>query len=121
MRWARPGWDFVDPPDFDRPADSNRDNLYRVAVNAFDGETTATFDVSVTVADTDEDGAVSLWPRQPQAGSRLTAELDDPDGETGVAWLWERLDPLTGWTQINRRHVRAPTHPWRATRACCCG
>ena len=92
--------DFVDPPDFDRPADSNRDNLYRVAVNAFDGETTATFDVSVTVADTDEDGAVSLWPRQPQAGSRLTAELDDPDGETGVAWLWERLDPLTGWTQI---------------------
>ena len=40
---------FRTPPDHERPADSNRDNVYEVAVRAHDGRNYGNFDVTVTV------------------------------------------------------------------------
>ena len=41
-------------PDFERPADANRDNTYEVTVRASDGRYTGTLDVTVTVEAVDE-------------------------------------------------------------------
>ena len=40
---------FRTPPDYERPADSNRDNEYEVTVRAYDGRSYGTYDVTVTV------------------------------------------------------------------------
>ena len=93
---------FASAPDFDRPADSNRDNVYRITVRAFDGANSDTLNVTVTVTDLDEPGTLSLSSDQPQVRTALTAELDDPDGETGVSWLWESSpDGFSGWAPID--------------------
>ena len=46
---------FRDPPDYDRPADSNRDNEYLVTVRAYDiGNRYGSLDVTVTVTSENE-------------------------------------------------------------------
>ena len=40
---------FAAPPDFEMPADSDRNNVYLVRLGVSDGQTSATLDVSVTV------------------------------------------------------------------------
>ena len=40
---------FRNPPDFERPADSNRDNEYEFTLRASDGRVYGTFDVTVQV------------------------------------------------------------------------
>ena len=45
---------FRYPPDFERPADSNRDNIYELTVRASDGRYYGTLDVTVTVQAVDE-------------------------------------------------------------------
>ena len=45
---------FRTPPDFERPADSNRDNVYELTVRAHDGRNYGYFDVIVTVEDVGE-------------------------------------------------------------------
>ena len=42
---------FRNPPDYERPSDSDLDNVYEVTVNAYDWTNTATFDVMVVVGD----------------------------------------------------------------------
>ena len=42
---------FRTRPDYERPADSNRDNIYEVTVRAHDGRNYGNFDVEVTVED----------------------------------------------------------------------
>ena len=81
---------FADVPDYESPADSNRDNLYHVTVTAFDGANQKSLSVTVTVADLDEPGTVTLASPQPQVGTALAATFDDPDrGRTGITWSWE--------------------------------
>ena len=41
-------------PDHERPADSNRDNVYEFTVRAHDGRNYGNFDVAVTVEDVNE-------------------------------------------------------------------
>ena len=41
-------------PDYERPADSNRDNVYELTVRAHDGRNYGYFDVAVTVEDVNE-------------------------------------------------------------------
>ena len=66
-RWSvsgRDGGDFVinengeltfrNPPDFERPADSDRNNEYEVTVRASDGRVNGAFDVTVVVVDVNE-------------------------------------------------------------------
>ena len=40
---------FINSPDYDVPADADRNNVYEVTVEAFDGTVTGTLDVTVTV------------------------------------------------------------------------
>ncbi len=75
---------------------------YTVTVTASDGALTATIDVTITVADVDEAGTVTLSTDQPPARAEITAALTDPDeGVSGAVWQWERSsDGNTGWAGI---------------------
>ena len=48
---------FRNTPDYDRPADSNRDNEYLVTIRAYNGSTYGSLDVTVKVTDQNEAGA----------------------------------------------------------------
>ena len=101
---------FANVPDFEAPADANRDNEYQVTVEAADVENTATLGVTVTVADEDEAGTLTLSSEQPQVRTGLTATLTDLDGSISAeSWNWQRLDGGT-WTPIGGRHGQA-LHP----------
>ena len=91
---------FLTTPDYEAPADSNRDNTYLVRVEATDGRNVGTLDVTVNVTNVEEAGSISLSSRQPQAGTRLTATLSDPDGRpSAVTWEWERSpNGFSSWT-----------------------
>ena len=94
---------FVAPPDFDAPTDSNRNNEYVVTVVASDGAKTSTRSVTVTVEDVDELGAVTLSSPQPMVDIDLTATLSDPDGRiTSIEWRWDSQEGGTGpWVLIS--------------------
>ena len=95
---------FKEKPDFEKPVDSNRDNVYMVTVQVSDGKLTGTRAMVVTVTDVEEDGEVTLSAVQPKVGIDLTASLTDPDSvtstnsdgsiETGVTWQWWRTTEL---------------------------
>ena len=93
---------FDPTPNYESPADSNRDNVYEVTVRAWDGNSYATLDVVVTVTNEDEDGTVALSSVQPQVGTALEADLSDPDGSvTATTWVWARSTNRNGpWSTI---------------------
>ena len=55
-----------DPPNYEDPADDNKNNVYLVTVNA--SETSEPLDLEITVTDEEEPGKVSLSQPQPQVG-----------------------------------------------------
>ena len=83
---------FKSSPDHETPADADTDNAYEVTVTASDsGGLSDSIDVTITVTNVEEVGAVSLSATQPALGEALTATLTDPDspsGVTGVVWQW---------------------------------
>ena len=89
---------FKETPNFEMPADANRDNEYMVTVVVTDkgidgkGKLSAERDVVVTVTNVNEgmaDTVVTLSSLQPMVGIPLTATLDDPDGgEKDIEWQW---------------------------------
>ena len=89
---------FKEEPNFEMPADANRDNMYMVTVVVTDagidgkGKLSAERDVVVTVTNENEgtaDTVVTLSSLAPKVGVPLTATLDDPDGgEKDVKWQW---------------------------------
>ena len=88
-----------DPPNFEKPVDSNGDNVYMVTVVATDdgvadkNKMTAERAVVVTVKNLEENGTVSLSSVQPKIGFPLTASVTDPDGGVmDITWKWERDD-----------------------------
>ena len=100
---------FKSSPDFEEPADAGTDNVYNVVVQASDGGTgtTARLEVTVTVTNVDEDGVVGISLRQPQAGTELTATLEEPDGGASISgqpidteWQWARSANGSSWTDI---------------------
>ncbi len=105
-RWdtsGRDGGDFVMneqgelrfrySPDYERPADSNRDNVYEVTVRAYDGRYYGTFEETITVTPVNEAPTITTTSssatglRQPENWtSRLyTYRATDPEG-SGIAW-----------------------------------
>ena len=121
IRWELSGDDAADfsitegtlsfsvTPDYENPADKNRDNIYQVTVEARDpGFNVAPADVTVTVLNADERGTVTLSTQTPQEEVGLSAELSDPDGITTQAqWQWSRSsDGLSGWTNISGAATR---------------
>ena len=92
---------FKKKPNFEGPADANKNNVYLVTVKASEA---SKLDIEVTVTDVDEAGKVSLDQPQPQVGRSVTARLKDPDsGVEDERWQWakgrERGRPLRGHRQ----------------------
>ena len=88
---------FLKNPDFEKPADANKDNVYQVTVVVTDsGDLTDTLAVRVEVTNATEDGEVTFTVGTPRVGVPLTAMLEDPDGdETGHEWQWSVADTGT--------------------------
>ena len=88
---------FKKVPDYEKPVDSNGDNVYMVTVVATDAgvddknKMTAERAVVVTVKNIEEDGTVTLSSVQPKIGFPLTASVTDlDDGVMDTTWKWER-------------------------------
>ena len=94
---------FLAQPDYENPGDVGGDNAYEVTVEASDGTgNTGTLDVTITVRNVDEAGALVLSMESPVEGSAVTASLSDPDGSvTGVTWVWENSSDNSIWTPIS--------------------
>ena len=89
---------FKAEPDYEKPGDANKDNVYEVTVEATDAVgNTGTKDVKVTVTNLDEDGTVTMSQRQPRVGVPITASVTDPDGDvSNVTWQWSRSTTENG-------------------------
>ena len=74
---------FRTPPDYERPADSNRDNEYEVTVRAYDGRNYGTFDVTVTVLAVNEGpeitGRDTFSYRENRTSALYTYRATDPE------------------------------------------
>ncbi len=83
------GLSFNSPPDFEKPRDGNKDNVYEVTVVASDGNLTAELDVEVAVIDVNEAASIT----GPATGSYsenatknvATYSATDPEGD-GISW-----------------------------------
>ena len=82
---------FRNPPDYERPADSNRDNEYEVTVRASDGKVYGIYEVTVTVEAVDEAPELqrssrnSFSYRENGTSDLYTYRATDPEGAE-VAW-----------------------------------
>ena len=96
--------DFRATPNYEAPDDRDRDNEYRITVQARDsGGNTAALDVTVRVANEDEDGALTLSPSTANAGVEMTASLTDLDEVVAgsVSWQWARSSSgVSNWSNI---------------------
>lgn len=89
--------------DYENPRDEGGDNTYEVTVVAAapGGVCVAqAVSVEVTVADVDEPGAVGFSTARPRVGEAVAATLHDPDGASGVSWVWERSAGPGAWVPI---------------------
>ena len=94
---------FRSSPNFESPADGNRDNTYEVTVSASVSSTQDSLLVTIDVANVDEEGEVIAVADRGNIGSQITATLTDPDGSaTNIAWEWASSDDgATGWSIIS--------------------
>ena len=81
---------FRKAPNFEKPADADKDNVYVVTVVVTDPDNNrGEKSVEVRVTNADEDGEVTLSALLPRVGVSLTASLTDPDGGVhNVKWQW---------------------------------
>ena len=79
-------------PDFEKPADADKDNVYEVTITAADEQANmSTRDIKVTVTNAEEAGKVKLSQSQPRVGLAITASYSDSDGGLASAeWQWWR-------------------------------
>ena len=77
-------------PDYEKPQDANRDNVYEVMIVADDNRNArGTKNVRITVMNVNEMGKLVMKPEQPDDGMPVMARLTDPDGVesiTDVKW-----------------------------------
>ena len=78
---------FRSPPDYERPADSNRDNVYEVSIQPADGRNTGSYPVTVTVTDVNE-------PPEIRRGS--TTLFTQPENRTSRLYTYSATDPERG-------------------------
>ena len=88
---------FRAEPDYE----AGRNNVYHVIVRVFDGANTPALSVTVTVANVDEPGEITLGSLQPQVGTAVSAALSDPDGSlSGRSWQWQLSGDRNDWADI---------------------
>ena len=75
---------FRKTPDYEKPADSNKDNEYRVTVRASDGRHYGTLDVVVTVSDENE---------APEIASNSKTEISYRENGTSGLYTYRASDP----------------------------
>ena len=80
---------FNSSPDYEKPRDGNRDNVYEVTVMASDGNLTAEQDVAVTVANVNEAASI-IGPATGSYSENATENVatysaTDPEGD-GITW-----------------------------------
>ena len=107
---------FNEPPDFEEPADSNRDNRYQVTVEAReqgDGASIGRLNVTISVTNVNEPGLLETNVEEPRVGQTVRLNVADEDGGVSVMeWKWERGEPnspcgtvgsptVTTWETIN--------------------
>ena len=83
---------FRYPPDYERPADSNRNNVYEVTVQPSDGRNSGSYPVTVTVNDVNE-------PPEFNRGSRTS--FTQPENRVSTLYTFRAKDPEQGtisWT-----------------------
>ena len=80
---------FRNTPDYERPADSNRDNVYEVTVRASDGSYYGNFDVTVTVEAVNEPpditGDIEITYHENGDRALETYRATDPE-KTDITW-----------------------------------
>ena len=100
---------FKKDPNFEKPADADKDNVYVVTVAATDPDNNrGEKSVEVRVTNVDELGEVTLSAVQPRVGVPLTASLTDPDGGVhNITWQWSRvgMGPKTPSAEPRRTHT----------------
>ncbi len=84
---------FRSTPDYDRPADSNRDNVYQVTVQVSDGRYYGSLEVTVTVTDQNESapvvtgsGALRYRENTPVTTRLYAYRVTDADRNTVFTW-----------------------------------
>ena len=89
---------FADTPDYEMPADSNRDNEYRVTVRAFDGANYGTLDVTVTVTPVNEAPTVTGITSRDYAENRAdsVASYSATDSDAGATFTWSLVGTDAG-------------------------
>ena len=94
---------FMSSPNYEMPMDADTDNTYMVTVKAEVGGEMTTHPVTVTVANVDEPGTVTLWvgtdPLTGPAvvGEALTGLVVDSDGSvTDQSWQWMKAGSAAG-------------------------
>ena len=102
---------FNEVPNFEEPADSNRDNRYHITVEAReqrDGTSVGRLNVTISVTNVDEPGVLEVNVEEPRVGQTMRLKVEDEDGGVSVRdWKWERGDPngsctaVTTWESIN--------------------
>ena len=80
---------FRNVPDYDKPADSNRDNVYEVQIRPYDGRHYGAYDVTVTVTDVNEAPTITTI-------SRSATELSQNENRTSRLYTYRATDPEGG-------------------------
>ena len=100
---------FVSAPNWEDPDDSNGDNVYTFTVVATDilsgaSRLTVMTDVTVTVDDVEEAGAVTGDNQNPGVGDTIIFTLTDPDGgivaDPVYNWSVQKRQPEGTWQQL---------------------
>ena len=123
---------FANTPSYEMPTGSQSDgtdidgNVYKFTVVATDilsgpSRLTATAEVTVTVADLEEPGIITVDNLNPAVGDRIIFTLTDPDGGIDIStpivgdpppitWDIERRLPGGAWQSIPVGHTLATTY-----------
>ena len=77
---------FKNVPDYDKPADSGKDNVYNFSVRAYNGSTYGSLDVTVTVSAVNE-------PPEITTTSSSATELSQDENRTSRLYTYRATDP----------------------------
>ena len=75
---------FRNLPDYERPADSDRDNKYEILIQPSDSRNSGSYPVTVTVTDVDE---------PPEIGSGSSTSFSQPENRTSRLYSFSATDP----------------------------
>ena len=112
---------FAKTPNYEAPEDSGGNNVYEFTVVATDAESgsnrrTVSTEVTMTVGDVEEAGALSVDNLSPAAGETVTFRLTDPDGSidtTSMTWEIQSLATGGSWARVSVALTPASTtFPW---------